>query len=128
MGVVDSRSKTSRWLFFALGWFFFALGAVGVVLPVLPTTPFMVLALWAFARSSQRFHDWLYNHRTFGPPLRAFKERRVIRLRVKLIAYTTMLASLSYAIFVARPEWHFIAMAAAPMAAGAIYIASCPSR
>jgi len=49
-------------LYFLLGWCFFGLGAVGTVVPGLPTTPFMLLALWAFSKSSQHFHDWLYTH------------------------------------------------------------------
>jgi uncharacterized membrane protein YbaN (DUF454 family) len=62
-------SHRQRWAFLALAWVSFALGVVGLVLPVVPTTPFMLVALWAFSRSSRRFHDWLYHHRIFGPPL-----------------------------------------------------------
>lgn len=117
-----------RWLLFALGWLLFALGMVGLLLPVVPTTPFMLLALWAFSRSSRRFHDWLYNHRLFGPRLRAFRENRVIPLRVKLVAIGGMSASLSFMLLVAKIDWPYAAAAGAVMAVGAIYILRCPSK
>ena len=82
-----------------LGWGFVALGVVGVVLPVLPTTPFMLIALWCFARSSKRFHDWLYHHRLFGPPLRKWDRYGVIPVSAKVFACTAMSASLIYIIF-----------------------------
>lgn len=82
-----------RWLMITLGWLFFALGVLGVVLPVVPTTPFMLLALWAFSVGSRKFHDWLYHHRLFGPPLRRWRRERVIPLPVKLVAGGSMLAS-----------------------------------
>ena len=59
-----------------LGWTFFALGLLGTVLPLVPTTPFMLLALWAFSVGSERFHRWLYHHPVFGPPLRRWSEER----------------------------------------------------
>ena len=67
-----------RPLLFVLGCLFFVTGFVGVFVPVLPTTPLMLLALWCFARSSNRFHDWLYTHRVFGPPLQQYRRHRVI--------------------------------------------------
>lgn len=57
-----------RWCLMALGWLAFATGIVGIVLPLLPTTPFMLLAAALFARSSPRFHRWLLAHPWFGPP------------------------------------------------------------
>ena len=57
--------RRARPIYLVLGWVFFSLGAVGVVLPLLPTTPFMVLALWAFSRGSVRFEQWLYHHPVF---------------------------------------------------------------
>jgi len=85
-----------KWLYFSLGWLFFLLGALGVMLPVLPTTPFMLLALWAFSRSSPRFHHWLYTHKLFGPPLQQWDKYRVIPLTAKLVALPVMAFSLYY--------------------------------
>ena len=117
-----------RWLYFGLGWLFFGVGVLGALLPVLPTTPFMLLALWAFSRSSPRFRHWLYHHRVFGPRVRAFHERRVISVRVKLFAYGCMLASLLYLLFVARLFWPVLLAAACVMGIGAVYISLCPRR
>ena len=75
-----------RWAYLAGGWGFLALGLVGVVLPVLPTTPFVLLAAWCFSRSSERLHRWLLEHRTFGPLVRDWEAHGVIRLRAKLLA------------------------------------------
>ncbi|SLN69400.1 YbaN family protein [Oceanibacterium hippocampi] len=117
-----------RRLYLLLGFVCVALGIAGVVLPVLPTTPFMLLALWAFARSSERLHDWLYHHPRFGPPLRRWRDHGVIPLRAKLTAIATMAASLvGLVVFSAAPPWA-IASAAALMAVGATVILSRPSR
>ena len=125
---VPRRSPVRRAVLFGLGWVFFALGAAGVVLPVLPTTPFMILALWAFSQSSARFHDWLYSHPTFGPRLQLWRRHRVIPTRVKLTAFAAMAASLVYLVWLAQARWYVIISAASAMAVGAIYIARCPGR
>lgn len=117
-----------RWGYFVLGWCFFALGAVGVVLPVLPTTPFMLLALWGFARSSRRFHTWLYTHRVFGPPLQQFREHRVIPARVKALAVSMMAVSYASMVFVAQIPTYPLIASGSLMAIGIIYIFRHPSR
>jgi uncharacterized membrane protein YbaN (DUF454 family) len=115
-------------LLFLLGWCLFCLGAVGVVVPGLPTTPFMLLALWAFSKSSERFHGWLYSHRIFGPPLQEWEKHRVISLPVKVLALLTMAGALAYMIFVAGvPVWGSV-LTASIMAYGAFFILGKPAK
>ena len=116
-----------RPLLFILGWLLFGLGVVGAFLPVLPTTPFMLLALWCFARSSDRFHDWLYTHRIFGPPLQLGHEYKVIPLTAKRIALFFMTASLIYLfVFLDAAIWAKVLMSTS-MALGAWFILTKPS-
>ena len=61
-------------------------GAIGVVLPLLPTTPFVLLAAWCFARSSPRLHNWLLNSRLFGPMIDRWDKNKCVTLRVKITA------------------------------------------
>ena len=117
-----------RPLYFLLGWCFFGLGAVGTVVPGLPTTPFMLLALWAFSKSSQRFHDWLYTHRLFGPPLQQWRIHRVIPGKAKLLAVVTMAVSLVYLVFFTGISVWLKVLTALVMLFGAAFILSKPSR
>lgn len=117
-----------RAVYFTLGWLFFALGIIGVLLPVMPTTPFMLLALWAFARSSERFHQWLYHHRLFGPPLQQWSEYRVIPLYAKIMSVSFM--SISFVMMLFSPHiilWLKIVIATL-MLYGAWFILSKPSK
>ena len=85
--------------FLLLGFLFVGLGYVGVIVPGMPTTIFMILAVWAFKKSSPRFESWLLNHRLFGPTLRDWDEHRAISLKTKVIAIATMAAFTSVSIF-----------------------------
>jgi len=117
-----------RPVYFLLGWCFFGLGAVGTVLPGLPTTPFMLLALWAFSKSSQRFHDWLYAHPLFGPPLQQWRSHRVIPGKAKLLAVVTMAVSFVYLAFFSGVSAWLKALTALVMLYGAAFILSKPSQ
>ena len=115
-------------LLFILGWFFFGLGAVGVVVPGLPTTPFMILSVWAFSRSSRRFHDWLYSHPLFGPPIQAWDRHGVISRPAKVLSLLTMAGALAYMVFGAEvPVWVAVGTALV-MAYGAYFILGKPSE
>lgn len=95
-----------RWLFLILGWLFVGLGVLGAFLPLLPTTPFLLLAVACFTRSSPRLEAWLLNHPRFGQPLRDWREKGAIPRRAKLLAVSMMAAS--YALFVlstSPPLW-----------------------
>ncbi len=122
---VFARAKRIGYL--VLGCAFVALGVLGAFLPVLPTTVFMLGALWCFSLSSKRLETWLLEHPRFGPRLVAWRAHHVIPLPVKLTAWGSMLASLAIMIIGGAPIWA-IAVAAAIMVFGAAYIARCPSR
>jgi uncharacterized membrane protein YbaN (DUF454 family) len=81
-----------RLLWQSLGVTCVALGVVGIVLPLLPTTPFLLLAAYAFGKSSPRLHAWITNHPRFGPPLREWKDHGAISRRAKTLAVGTMAA------------------------------------
>jgi hypothetical protein len=85
-------------LFFVAGVVSLALGIAGIFLPVLPTTPLVLLAATCFARSYRPFHEWLLNHRVLGPTLRDWYEHRSLKRRTKLVAITTMAAGLGASI------------------------------
>lgn len=67
-----------RFVWQGIGWASVILGALGILVPLLPTTPFLLLAAWCFARSSQRFHDWLVHHPRLGPPITAWRSEGAI--------------------------------------------------
>ena len=117
-----------RLVFLLLGLGFVALGVAGIFLPVLPTTPFMLLAAAFFARSSERFYNWLLNHRIFGHTVREWQQHRSIPRRTKWVAIVTMAATLAVSIifFVPHAELQ-VGLALFGMVL-AIYLYRIPSR
>ncbi len=117
-----------RFVFLILGFFFTGLGLVGAFVPLLPTVPFLLLALWCFARSSQRFHDWLYNHPRWGPPLRQWNRHGVIPLKAKIASCSMM--TLSMGIMLWTTDLHplgYIGIGSFLLCVG-IWIATRPGR
>ncbi len=78
-----------------VGFIALSLGLAGLFLPILPTTPFLILALWCFARSSPKMHAWIINHPKLGPVIKLWQEKRAIPISAKLMASLIILLSLT---------------------------------
>lgn len=101
-----------RLAFAALGTLFLLLGIVGIFMPILPTTPFLLLATGCYARSSRRFYNWLMNHPAMGPLIVEWRTYRSIPWRIKLVAVATMILTFgSSIIFFIRDGWLQLALA-----------------
>ena len=121
-------SLTLRVLLVAAGTLSLLLGVIGIFTPVLPTTPFVLLAAACYARASTRFYRWLTGNRTFGPMIREWHRHRSIAYRTKLFAIASMAASLGVSIaFFVEPLWLKAALAAFG-AALAAWMYRIPSR
>jgi hypothetical protein len=99
------RSRAVRILLWSAGAFSLLIGAIGVVLPGLPTTPFVLLAAACFVRASPRAHAWLLRNRAFGPMLRMWEQHRSMPRRIKWIAVGSMVTMAGFSIwyFAGRP-------------------------
>ena len=113
-----------RWALLAFAWVNVGLGMIGVVVPGMPTTVFLIIAVWAFSKSSVRFHRWLWGHKTFGPSIRAWHEHRVIPLKAKILASVMMTASFIYVTFFVAESWVLPAVLAAVLVPSAAFILS----
>lgn len=113
------------WL--ALGFLFVVLGFIGVLLPLVPTTIFLILAAGCFARSSPRLEAWLLTHARFGPTIRAWREDGAIGPRAKLTACLGI--ALGYVLFWwgVRPGLTTVLIVALVMASCAVFIVSRPT-
>jgi len=87
------------------GVVFVAVGAIGIILPLLPTTPFLLLAAYCFARSSPRLHDWLLSHPSFGPLISNWDRYGSIDRRSKRIAIVVILMTLGISLAIRVPWW-----------------------
>ncbi|MCP4934014.1 MAG: DUF454 domain-containing protein [bacterium] len=116
-----------RALYLVLGILFFATGVIGVFLPVLPTTPFMLLALWAFSNSSQTLHDYIWNHKKYGPMVRAWKQHGSIPLKAKISAIAAMGLSAVFVVLYSGAPNLAIISALTLMLMGATYILTRPT-
>ncbi len=110
----------------AAGLVFFGLGIVGALLPVMPTTVFLILAAFCFGRSSPRLEAWLLDHPRFGAPLRAWREERAIPTRAKVFAVAGMVFGYGLFLLTAHPGPVAILGVAAFMLAGAAFVLSRP--
>lgn len=104
-----------------------ALATLGLFLPLLPTTPFLLLAAWCFSHSSERLHGWLRGQRVFGPILRDWEEQGAIRLRVKWLASLLIVLLVSYPLAFGSMPLLLKAIAGATVAAALLFVWTRPS-
>lgn len=121
------RPGVVRGFYLLAGVLALLLGVLGVVLPLLPTTPFVILAAFCFSRSSERLHQWLLNQRLFGPLIRDWEAHGVIPLRVKWLSTSMMLVLVSYPILFRDFDWRLKALAGVSILFALLYIWSRPS-
>jgi uncharacterized membrane protein YbaN (DUF454 family) len=104
-----------RWAWWLLAWAALALGFVGIVVPGLPTVPFVLLSAYAAARGSQRLHARLLAHPRFGPMIRDWQSQGAVARRSKWLA-TAMMAIAAVVMFLTAPRWWMAATGTAIMA------------
>ena len=94
--VITHRNRAIRICLIITGIFFVGVGTLGIVLPLLPTTPFLVLAAICFSRSSERFHNWLLNNKWFGAYIKNYCEGKGISLRQKVAVLSLLIFTIGY--------------------------------
>jgi uncharacterized membrane protein YbaN (DUF454 family) len=122
----DASVVPHRRLLLLLGWSCVAVGFVGAFVPLLPTTVFLLIAAWAFSRSSPRWHRWLREHARFGEAVRAWEEHHAMPRRAKRLAFLALAVSYTLTALAFGPfSWAAI-IGGICIAAVAIYIAHLP--
>ena len=119
---------TARWGLIAFGWLNVGLGMIGVVVPGMPTTVFLLIAVWAFSKSSIRFQRWLWEHPRFGPSIRAWHLHRVIPLQAKIMAAAMMTLSVVIVTLFVAESWVMPVVLAAVMLPICLYIVTRASE
>lgn len=94
-GFLSMRKFLQNYLLVILGWLFTILGIIGALLPVLPTTPFLIVALAFFSKSSPRFHQMLLNNIWFGPILKQWEDKKTLSRQTKYKAYFLIIITFS---------------------------------
>ena len=100
-----AKSPLVRALLWTVGTFAFVLAALGAILPVLPTTPFLILAAACYARASTRFYNWLLNHRWFGTTIRAWRYHRGVPRRPRRVATVMVIVAFSVSTWFVSSWW-----------------------
>jgi len=109
MAIVDGEypvSKIKKWTLISLGSFFVVVATVGIFVPLLPTTPFLLLAAACYLRSSHRLYRWLLNNRFWGKYLKDYVEKRAVPLQMKLVSILLLWLTILYSvIFITDLLW-----------------------
>lgn len=101
MKIKDERKTTSnlsRWVLIIIGSFFTGLGILGIFLPLLPTTPFLLLAAACYIRSSERFYNWLMNNKWLGNYIKNYLEGKGVSLKSKVLSISLLWITIGYSV------------------------------
>lgn len=121
------KPRLARGVWLALGLICVTLGFIGAVVPLMPTTVFLIVAAASFARSSPRLEAWLLDHPRFGSTLRAWRRNRAIPRAAKVMACLGMTTSLALFWWSAHPHWPLLLLVAMILGLCAAYVVSRPS-
>lgn len=122
------KSEVLRWILIAVGWFSVVAGVLGLFLPLIPTVPFLLLAVACFARSSRKFHDWLVEHNHLGPLLKDYLHGHGIPRRAKFLAIGMVWVSFPTSTFLfADALWLKIVLMSCAVGI-TVYLLSLPTR
>ncbi len=122
------RSRTVRWLLWLAGSVALALGLIGVVLPGLPTTPFVLLAAACYAKASPRLHGWLLQHRFLDPMVRDWEAHRSLTRRSKTVAQVSMVVMVGLSAWGLRERPVVLAIVLIAALVGVLVVARIPTR
>ncbi len=111
------KSRALRLLLIVAGTLCLILGIIGIFLPILPTTPFLLVTAACYSRSSTRFYNWLMNTRFLGPYIRTWRDEKRIPLRAKILAVTMITLTIGTSVI------YFIPILSAKIATGAVGVA-----
>lgn len=118
---MTARTFIPRWLYVVLAWLLLALGVIGIVVPGLPTTPFVLAAAWAAARGSKRLHAWMHTHRLFGPMIKDWETTGAVSRRAKWVATISMFLC-AVIMFLTAPKWWMATTGTVIMAIVAVWL------
>ncbi len=104
------KDKTSnqllKWILITVGTFFVGLGILGIFIPILPTTPFLLLAAACYARSSKKFYEWLINNKLIGAYIKNYREGRGVPLKIKVFTISLLWVTILFSVFyISHNSW-----------------------
>jgi uncharacterized membrane protein YbaN (DUF454 family) len=129
LGIARVRRKLGirRLIYLGIGWLSLGMAVAGIILPILPTTPMLLVAVWAFGKSSPELAEKIRNHRVCGPPVRDWQDHGVISLKAKLLAITIMSGMGGWLwVYGTLPAWLTLFIIAVMVGAG-VFVGSRPS-
>ena len=121
------KSDLLRWILICIGWISIVIGIIALFLPLVPTVPFLLLAAVCFSRSSEKFHNWLLEHRHLGPPIRDYLVHGGIPLRTKIMAIVMVWISFPASAFLFVQIFWLKVLLLAIATAVTLYLLSLPT-